>query len=437
MPCTLALAAPFSPPTWPWARYLKLEKSWVTQSRWGLGDAAYALEDHPLAKRLEAAWKDYTEVTEPDTSGFTRVSATDVGKVFDLGRFALAFDAATGAVMYLEDRSHGVVWVDNVGSGYVCPHTRTRPCAERGGAGWVPLPSLCACAPCTQRPHRVHLVMLRADAASQSLGLFEYHTHNQTDYTNFMLQYSYYGPFFYFDDYYDFDKPGIDNATAGCNAVHSVVHPTLEQLWTANRTTDGGDTVTTFLLQLSMPASAVELAGAAPRMWVQYQVPHSAGDVNVTLSMFNKTATRYPEAAFFRVVPCPRLLSSGTSTQCLPTTWTMEKLDQPVDPLDVVVGGARHTHVVSSGGVQATVATPSQPATITITSPDTGAVCMGPPRGFQTPLDDTIVVNQASSQLHGNLWDTNYVSACTCTVAIVRTHVHSCLVCIHVYSIHG
>ena len=95
-------------------RYEKLATSWVTQSRWGLGDAVAALEDHPLAARIKAAWADFTTVTAPSTAGMERIRG---GQVVTAGRFSLAFDEHTGALTYLEDGTTGVVWVNSTTPG--------------------------------------------------------------------------------------------------------------------------------------------------------------------------------------------------------------------------------------------------------------------------------------------------------------------------------
>jgi len=59
----------------------------------------------------------------------------------------------------------------------------------------------------------------------------------------------------------------------------------------------------------------------------------------VNLSWFGKTANRLPEAAWLSFSPdLPD-----------PHGWTLDKVDRPVSPLDVVAGGSRHLHAVSRG----------------------------------------------------------------------------------------
>ena len=179
--------------------------------------------------------------------------------------------------------------------------------------------------------------------------------------------------------------------------MHRVVNPTLVALWS---------NATTVVAQVAFPPEAVHMAGAPQQAWLQYTFPTSASDGNVTVAvtMLNKTATRYPEAAFLRVLPCASQEGEGDGS-CAPVSWRVEKLGEAVDPSDVVAGGARHTHVMSHGGVHASAASGS----LTITSPDSGAVCFGPPRAFPTPLDGSTDFAQMSSLLVDNLWNTNYI----------------------------
>ena len=219
-----------------------------------------------------------------------------------------------------------------------------------------------------------------------------------------VMEYSYMGPLFMFDDYDDFDKVGIDNTTDGNNATHRVVHPVLMSLWTSNTTDEA-----TFLAEIAMPADVVALAGAPQTMWVQYGVPlNGAGNISVTLQVFNKTATRYPEGGFFRFSPCAYEAKAGGS--CQTPSWTMHKLGQEMDPTDVVIGGSRHNHVMSDGGAVATVQlSGGTTASVAITSLDTGLVSFGNPTAFPTPLDDAFDVHAASSLLFDNVWNTNYI----------------------------
>ncbi len=69
------------------------------------------------------------------------------------------------------------------------------------------------------------------------------------------------------------------------------------------------------------------------------QLPHVV--LAESLQVFNKTATRLPEAMFLRFNPVN--VPDGAVS--------MEKLGAWMDPLDVVDGGAKHMHCVSDGGI--------------------------------------------------------------------------------------
>lgn len=210
---------------------------------------------------------------------------------------------------------------------------------------------------------------------------------------------------FAFDDYDDFDKVGID--TGG--ATHRDVHPSLVALWSRNSTN-----ATDFLVHLEFPKDVVELAGAPVDAWLQVSVPHSGAAVSLELQIFNKTATRLPEASFLRFVPAPYMAQqgSGAGVTRLDTQWSMEKLGTEVDPRDVVVGGSKHQHIVSDGGVTAqVVAANGGGAThrMTIAAEDVGTMVFGQPSGFPTPFQQAAEVEKegVASLLHSLIWNTN------------------------------
>lgn len=196
----------------------------------------------------------------------------------------------------------------------------------------------------------------------------------------------------------DYDKVGID--TGG--AVYRNIYPTVQGVWYGydNVTADGGATHIVFHVEVTFASDAVTLAGAPQVAWVSVKVPLSKFDasIGVTVQAFNKTATRLPEAMFLRFKPA----ASGDGGH----TFAMEKLGEWMDPLDVVVGGAKHMHSLSRGGVSfPAVASSSGSNRMNITSPDARTFCWGAPTGFPVPTDEAPDMTQGGSHvLWDNLW---------------------------------
>ena len=174
--------------------------------------------------------------------------------------------------------------------------------------------------------------------------------------------------------------------------------------------TSSADTVGA-LMRLSMPSEAVAEAGAFAEAWVRVTAS-AAGTLNFTLTIYNKTATRLPEALFFRFAPkpCPR-------AQC-----TVHKVSSHVDLDDVVPGGAHHNHVMSPEGVQCGCAgngdgdgggggAGAGATGFDLRSPDAPLLSAGTPTAFPTPLNSTasVATDGAALMLWQNIWNTNYI----------------------------
>lgn len=219
---------------------------------------------------------------------------------------------------------------------------------------------------------------------------------------------------FPFVDYDDYDKVGIDAA----GAAYSSISPSLVGVWYGYENTPSGvgaqvvvrllwylccvcvcvaGEAFVFHVQLSFPASAVALAGAPPVVFVSLSVPldKQATSFDITLQVFNKTATRLPEAMFLRFVPPVPVGGGGAG-------YAMEKLGEWVDALDVVVGGGKHSSTTSRGGVSFPGA---GGARMNVSSVDTRTVCWGTPTGFPTPTNVVPDVGEGGAYfLWDNIW---------------------------------
>lgn len=203
--------------------------------------------------------------------------------------------------------------------------------------------------------------------------------------------YSYVGPIGLARDSIDYDdqaKAGIENY----GARHAVLNPHVESIW-KTVSSSGSDVITT---EMTFDLQAHEECGAPAAVWVTLSAPRGARDVNVTVLLVNKTATRLPEALFLTFQP----------TNVTKGSWTMTKLGSAMDPADVVEGGATHLHALSDEGVRFDIGTNHS---LTLSSPDVPLVCFGAPNPFPTPKLTVPVLDQASFLIHSNLWGTNYV----------------------------
>ena len=130
------------------------------------------------------------------------------------------------------------------------------------------------------------------------------------------------------------------------SVTHQLVSPTLSSLWTNAKTAEA-------LLELTFPPQLHADFGCPAKAWVRIAAGASASAncakkgtsssasacVAATVSIYNKTATRLPEAFFVSSNP----LGSGAGR------WAMDKLGTDVDPLDVAQGASRGLHAVASG----------------------------------------------------------------------------------------
>lgn len=191
---------------------------------------------------------------------------------------------------------------------------------------------------------------------------------------------------------WDNTKPGLERS----GARSAWYAPDLVGVWSGRRETsaDGPDGADVLILELSF-SDEVRAASAAP-YWVLVGYEWRAGaptELSCWLQWHGKPAARWPESTWWSFVPAVDD----------PTAWTMTKLGELVDPLDVVSRGARNLHAVES--VQ-------HPDGVHILAPDAPLVSPGRPSVMRFEDELPELAGGWHVCLYDNIWGTNFPMWC-------------------------
>lgn len=142
-----------------------------------------------------------------------------------------------------------------------------------------------------------------------------------------------------------------------------------------------------------MPKEACEVYGAPRRISILYRFHHHERSFEAELQWFDKDANRMPEASWFS---CAVQVDN-------PNLWMLDKMNQPISPLQVVKDGNRNLHAVCDG-----VSYHGADGSVTLKTLDAALVSPGHPRLLQftntfAPLEHGMHFN-----LHNNKWGTNF-----------------------------
>ncbi len=124
----------------------------------------------------------------------------------------------------------------------------------------------------------------------------------------------------------------------------------LKRMFRNRETSNSSQVADRFLQLVEMPAALHADAGAPRHVWTQYDFARSAATVNITLSWFDKTRTRLPEAHWmdFELALPSRQQRTGAVPgvdDC--DSWLVPKLNSTFCATDVSLFGATHVHAVS------------------------------------------------------------------------------------------
>jgi hypothetical protein len=220
---------------------------------------------------------------------------------------------------------------------------------------------------------------------SSPIALFTYQTLSQEDYRSFIESYRTTKEFWIFTD---LGKPNIEKY----GAVHqdwqpssAVVH--VEETAEAHR----------IVARLEIKDEEAFQSGRAsfPRkIFLELVLPKAEPVIELTLSCFQKPATRFPEALWLTFNP----IAEGKNG------WSLDKSGEPISPFDVVISGGRHMHSLSKGFEYQQAGHKFAVETL-----DAPVVALGermPLRFSNTQPDLSAGIH---SSLFNNAWGTNYI----------------------------
>lgn len=218
------------------------------------------------------------------------------------------------------------------------------------------------------------------------LGKFLYESSGVEDYDKWFQQYVENTSVTYSWSDADFGKPGMENVQQ--KPRNETFEPQLLSLHA-----EYGADFDRVLIKLEMPGDANERLGAPRQIQITYEFSKHEPTVNVVLDWFNKPKNRLPEAIWFSFSPM-------TDNSHL---WTMDKLGQPVSPLEVVKNGNRNLHAVGNG-----LEYKGAEAVASIQTLDASVVAPGERRLLQ--FDNTFASLDEGFHflLCNNVWGTNF-----------------------------
>lgn len=213
------------------------------------------------------------------------------------------------------------------------------------------------------------------------LGAFSYQTYSQEDYDTFFSEYPSVPDLFYFR--LDFGKPGVWLAAP----KSTVSHGQIVNMWVSSPVRDS------LVVELRVDVANY---GAPSTVFLEYNVL-SPSSVGLTVTVFNKTNTRLPEALWVAFNPIVLNPLEG---------YVLSKLDNFVDPMQVILNGSMHLHGLSPATDK--VGVEYLPQKLSLRSLDAALVSVGLQSAFPTPFETADPSLGFYFNLMNNLWGTNY-----------------------------
>ena len=311
--------------------YQDIIASWVEQRSWGIEYALEALGDHPLLESIQS------ELEELHYDGHAPLIPGYTLESDPSSVFKLPVDGGTISLQF------------DVTTGAIIHFADSRMSSKS-------LASL-----------------------GNPYGQIVYQTFNDKSYTAFLTEYLYSNTSW---SKKDFGKYGMNESSL------QMVSPFIKSVWTnVNKSR--------VLQELVFNETALVTDYGAPQlMWLEIIVG-SSEQLNMTLYIVNKTATRLPESLSIYFDPP---ISDDTKV-------FVTKLGSQVDVSSVVHNGSQHLH--SSQAITYTF--PSISEHMTFTSLDTSVLCVGYPNPFPTPPSPPALDDGFAFNIFNNIWGTNYI----------------------------
>jgi hypothetical protein len=222
-------------------------------------------------------------------------------------------------------------------------------------------------------------------SAKHPLALFSYQSLSKRDYDRFLASYitvqTDWAP-------KDFGKPNIEKFGA------------RSRMWTTKLTNclsgedpDGHRIVGHLQIEDAGGAATVVTAWPA-ELYLELVLPKSEPLIHFNLKWFGKRANRLPEAMWLTFNPIARLVEN----------WVLSKVDGLVRPTDVVRGGNRHMHALSTG-----LSYQDEHGRFTIETLDAALVVLGEKSPIYFSNSQPDLSKGIHFSLFNNGWGTNYV----------------------------
>jgi hypothetical protein len=241
-------------------------------------------------------------------------------------------------------------------------------------------------------PETGAMVRLRSKAsgrewcsAEHPLALFSYQTLSKRDYDRFLASYitvqTDWAP-------KDFGKPNIEKFGA------------RSRIWTPKLTNclSGEDQdayrIVAHLRIEDAGGSAPAVTAWPAELYLELVLPKSQPLIHLNLKWFGKRANRLPEAMWLTFNPIARLTEN----------WVLSKVDGRVRPTDVVRGGNRHMHALSTG-----LSYQDERGKFTIETLDAALVVLGEKSPIYFSKSQPDLAKGIHFNLFNNGWGTNYV----------------------------
>jgi hypothetical protein len=216
------------------------------------------------------------------------------------------------------------------------------------------------------------------------LALFTYQTLSKEDYDRFLASYitvkTEWAP-------KDFGKPNIEKFGAASRKWN----PRLVKCW-AGQAEHSHRIVAR--LEIGANEKASKTTSWPEQIYLEITFPQAEPRADVTLSWFGKRSNRMPEALWFTFQP------NAPQTK----NWMLDKIEQPVSPYDVVPGGNRHMHAVSTG-----IHYQDSSGKFAIETKDAPLIVLGEQSPIYFSNEQPDLSRGIHFSLYNNGWGTNYI----------------------------